>query len=73
MNSTAYRKAMKTMLISTNHDEDYWYYDAIENAVEMLSQVHLNPCVDLQEQGWEIPKTIELLKEVLVELNKEYK
>tara|TARA_R100000030_G_scaffold34189_1_gene25549 strand:+ start:672 stop:857 length:186 start_codon:yes stop_codon:yes gene_type:complete len=61
------------MLISTNHDEDYWYYDAIENAIEMLSQVHLNPCADLQEQGWEIPKTIELLKEVLVELNKEYK
>ena len=73
MNSLAYREAMKTMLISTNHQEDSWHYEAIEDAVEMLSQVHLNPGVDLKEQGWEVPKTIELLKEVLVELNKEYK
>jgi len=67
MNSLAYREAMKIMLIN---DEDFWYCEAIEDAMEMLSQVHLNPCADLQEQGWEIPKTIELLNELLTELQR---
>jgi hypothetical protein len=52
------------------NDEDFWYCEAIEDAMEMLSQVHLNPCADLQEQGWEIPKTIELLNELLTELQR---
>ena len=70
MNSVSYMRAMKIMSIN---DEDFWHCEAIEDAIEMLSQVHLNPCADLQEQGWEIPQTIELLKEVLIKLNKEYK
>jgi hypothetical protein len=62
MNSTAYIKAMKIMLIN---DE----VDAVENAMEILSKIQLNGEVKLKECE-EIPETINQLNELLTELQR---
>jgi hypothetical protein len=62
MNSTAYMKAMKIMLIN---DE----VDAVENAMEILSKIQLNGEVKLKECE-EIPETINQLNELLTELQR---
>lgn len=62
MNSTAYKKAMKIMLITTD-------IDAVENAMEILSKIQLNGEVKLKECE-EIPETINQLNELLTELQR---
>jgi len=62
MNSTAYIKAMKIMLIN---DE----VDAVENAMEILSKIQLNGEIKLKECE-EMPETINQLNELLTELQR---
>ena len=62
MNSTAYKKAMKIMLITTD-------IDAVENAMEILSKIQLNGEIKLKECT-EIPETINQLNELLTELQR---
>ena len=62
MNSTAYKKAMKIMLITTD-------IDAVENAMEILSKIQLNGEIKLKECE-EIPETINQLNELLTELQR---
>ena len=57
MNSTAYTKAMKIMLIN---DE----VDAVENAMEVLSKIQLNGEVKLKECE-ELVETINQLNKLL--------
>ena len=60
MNSLAYRKAMKIMLINNN-------IDAVENAMEVLSKIQLNGEVKLKDCD-ELVETIDYLNELLNEL-----
>jgi len=62
MNSTAYKKAMKIMLITTD-------IDAVENAMEILSKIQLNGEVKLKDCE-EIVETINELNELLTELQR---
>ncbi len=62
MNSTAYKKAMKIMLITTD-------IDAVENAMEILSKIQLNGEVKLKDCE-EIVETINQLNELLTELQR---
>ena len=60
--STAYKKAMKIMLITTD-------IDAVENAMEILSKIQLNGEVKLKDCE-EIVETINELNELLTELQR---
>ena len=62
MNSTAYKEAMKIMLITTD-------IDAVENAMEILSKIQLNGEVKLKDCE-EIVETINELNELLTELQR---
>ena len=62
MNSTAYKKAMKIMLITTD-------IDAVENAMEILRKIQLNGEVKLKDCE-EIVETINELNELLTELQR---
>ncbi len=62
MNSTAYRKVMRIMLIAND-------IDAVENAMEILSKIQLNGEIKLKECE-EMPETINQLNELLTELQR---
>jgi hypothetical protein len=62
MNSTAYMRAMRIMLIVND-------INAVENAMEILSKIQLNGEIKLKECT-ELVETINQLNELLTELQR---